>query len=328
MTPEQQERERVVGECIAAVRELAGFARIRKHPGMSPDWHHGYADGCRAADAALNALLTPTAPQGEREGACDLCGHPQHPDQWCDIRDCVCSPRPALKEEAFDLLGRLRAAARNLHDALTDLGFDQSLCHRMQEEGFDLRHVSEWGNTLDRELNAAEEYLRTHHPALRPPTPAPDASGEEKLPEDKAIDLAERLYDAMCWRDMHGESVAAALRKFGIGEHALVEIAYNGGSALRWERMHRPIIDAIRAELATLREQRDRLREQEEDIHTTYESALKQMAAQLTTAGKERGRLVRALHDAIQRPMGVVPDSAAEFYDSALLDTLDAGERK
>jgi hypothetical protein len=32
----------------------------------------------------------------------------------------------------------------------------------------------------------------------------------------------------------------------------------------------------------------------------------------------ERQRLLTALHDAIDRPLGVVPDSALEFYDPAL----------
>ena len=31
-------------------------------------------------------------------------------------------------------------------------------------------------------------------------------------------------------------------------------------------------------------------------------------------------RLLQALHDAIARPKGVVPDSALEFYDPALTD--------
>jgi hypothetical protein len=31
-------------------------------------------------------------------------------------------------------------------------------------------------------------------------------------------------------------------------------------------------------------------------------------------------RLLQALHDAIERPKGVVPDSALEFYDPALTD--------
>ena len=32
----------------------------------------------------------------------------------------------------------------------------------------------------------------------------------------------------------------------------------------------------------------------------------------------ERDKLLIALHDAIQRPMGVVPDSALEFYNPKL----------
>lgn len=43
-------------------------------------------------------------------------------------------------------------------------------------------------------------------------------------------------------------------------------------------------------------------------IHALYADALASLAA-------ERDALVEALHDAIRRPMGVVPDSAAEFYD-------------
>ena len=33
------------------------------------------------------------------------------------------------------------------------------------------------------------------------------------------------------------------------------------------------------------------------------------------------GRLLTALHDAINRPMGVVPDSAVEFYDAKRIAT-------
>lgn len=43
----------------------------------------------------------------------------------------------------------------------------------------------------------------------------------------------------------------------------------------------------------------------------TYRDKRKKLA-------EERTRLVIALHDATRRPMGVVPESAVEFYDEKL----------
>jgi len=38
---------------------------------------------------------------------------------------------------------------------------------------------------------------------------------------------------------------------------------------------------------------------------------------------REREALITALHDAIRRPMGVVPASAKPFYDDALADQAE-----
>ncbi len=47
-------------------------------------------------------------------------------------------------------------------------------------------------------------------------------------------------------------------------------------------------------------------------------------ARRVRDAAAENARLRIALHDAVRRPLGVTPDSAAEFYDPRMADEAEA----
>lgn len=52
------------------------------------------------------------------------------------------------------------------------------------------------------------------------------------------------------------------------------------------------------------------------------------LAARVAELEAENARLRIALHDAIRRPMGVTPDSAAEFYSQRMADEAEARRQR
>jgi hypothetical protein len=70
----------------------------------------------------------------------------------------------------------------------------------------------------------------------------------------------------------------------------------------------------IRSRLVDWLAERDR--DSADALHVAYSmGAARARSAPHPDPEEERERLLVALHDAIRRPLGVVPDSAAEFYN-------------
>jgi len=57
-----------------------------------------------------------------------------------------------------------------------------------------------------------------------------------------------------------------------------------------------------------------------------YEERIRLLRGDISELGKEIDRLVIALHDAIRLPMGVVPDSADEWFYTPM--DIEAEERR
>ncbi len=88
---------------------------------------------------------------------------------------------------------------------------------------------------------------------------------------------------------------------------------------MREVRYLRAVIGTLRQELVT-----------ERKLVKGFEAEAAQLRSRLLQAEKGgeamRARLLIAFHDAIRRPLGVTPDSGAEFYDPRMAD--EAEERR